>query len=177
MPNYDTHVLSGVVTYPIAVLLGEIMKTYLNLPLKPTPVALVLGYAFYVLGSDLPDMDHPNALIHRGTKPIVSVATGSAIFLWASDRVSLSPEWLNPVVTWAIGALGGLAAWYLFTALMPRHRGIVHSLLFAAVYGLLTFALVGYGLKLSSGEGFYVGLAAFLGYTLHLLLDGSLKLI
>ncbi|AJC71574.1 MAG: metal-dependent hydrolase [Thermococcus sp.] len=177
MPNYDTHVLSGVATYPIAVLLGELMKTYLNLPLKLTPIALVLGYAFYVLGSDLPDMDHPNALIHRGSKPIVSVAAGSAIFLWASDKVSLSPEWLSPVVAWVVGAVAGLAGWYLFTVLMPKHRGVVHSLLFATVYGLLAFILVGYGLTLSPDEGLYVGLAAFLGYTLHLLLDGSLKLI
>ncbi len=177
MPNYDTHVLSGIVTYPVAVLIGQALRVYLNLPLKLTPIALVLGYAFYVLGSDLPDMDHPDSLIHRGTKPIVSVAVGSAAFLWASDKVSLSPEWLNPVLAWVIAAVAGLAGWYLFTALMPKHRGIVHSLFFAAVYGFLAFALTGYGFKMSREEGFYIGLAAFLGYTLHLLLDRSIKLI
>lgn len=177
MPNYDVHVLSGVITYPLAVLVGQVLRVYLNVPLKLTPIALVLGYAFYVLGSDLPDMDHPDALIHRGTKPIVSVAVGSAVFLWANKAISLNPEWLNPVGAWLVGALAGVLAWYLFTALMPRHRGIVHSLLFAAVYGFLAFVLVGYGLKLSIGEGLYVGLAAFLGYTLHLLLDGSIKLV
>ncbi|ACS32683.1 metal-dependent hydrolase [Thermococcus gammatolerans] len=177
MPNYDVHVLSGIATYPVAVLIGELLKVYAKLPIELTPTALILGYALYVLGSDLPDMDHPDALIHRGSKPIISVAVGSAVFLWAGDKVNLSPEWLNPVVAWVLGALGGIIAWYLFTALMPRHRGIVHSLLFAAVYGFLAFALAGYGLKLSLGEGVYVGLAAFLGYTLHLTLDGSIKLV
>lgn len=177
MPNYDTHVLSGIVTYPVAVLIGTLLKVYLHLPIELTTTALVLGYAFYVLGSDLPDIDHPDALIHRGSKPIVSVAVGSAVFLWAKDFVNLNPPWLNHVVSWLTGAFGGLAAWYLFTAIMPKHRGIVHSLLFAAIYGMLAFLLVNYGLGMSEGAGLYTGLSAFLGYTLHLLLDRSVKLV
>ncbi|AMQ18638.1 metal-dependent hydrolase [Thermococcus peptonophilus] len=177
MPNYDAHVLSGIVTYPAAVLVGFLLKLYLKVPLELTSTAMMLGYAFYVLGSDLPDLDHPDALIHRGAKPIVSVAVGSAAFLWANGWVNLSPEWVSVVVAWAIGAVGALVGWYAFTWLMPHHRGIVHSLLFATVYGLLVFLLVEYGLKMSTGEALYTGLSAFLGYTLHLLLDGSLKLI
>ncbi len=177
MPNYDVHVLSGIVTYPLAVLIGELLRVYAKLPLEPTAMALVIGYAFYVLGSDLPDMDHPDALIHRGTKPIVSVAVGSAVFLWSRELINLNPAWLNPVVSWTLGAIAGLIAWYLFTAIMPRHRGIVHSLLFAGIYGLLAFLLVEYGFRLSTGEGLFVGLSAFLGYTLHLILDRSVKLV
>ncbi|NJE01945.1 metal-dependent hydrolase [Thermococcus sp. JdF3] len=177
MPNYDTHVLSGIISYPIAVLMGELLRVYAKLPIELTTIALVLGYAFYVLGSDLPDMDHPDALIHRGTKPIVSVAVGSAVFIWMEGWMNLNPSWLNPVAAWVAGALGGLVSWYLFTWLMPKHRGIVHSLLFAGIYGLLAFLLVEYGLKMSTGEGLFVGMSAFLGYTLHLLLDGELSLL
>ncbi len=177
MPNYEVHVLSGIITYPIAVLVGFLLKAYLKIPMEITSIAMVLGYAFYVLGSDLPDMDHPDALIHRGTKPIVSVAVGSAAFLWGRGLVNLNPEWLNPVVAWGIGAVAGLIAWYLFTVIMPKHRGIIHSLLFAAIYGGLAFLLVEYGLGFSAGEGLFVGLSAFLGYTLHLLLDRSVKII
>jgi len=177
LPNYEAHVLSGIATYPIAVLIGELLKVYAKLPIELTSTALILGYAFYVLGSDLPDMDHPDALIHRGTKPIVSVAAGSAVFLWARGFVSLGQAWLDPVLSWVAGAVAGLAAWYAFTWLMPKHRGIVHSLLFAGIYGLLAFLLVEYGLKMSTGEGIFVGLSAFLGYLLHLLLDGSVKLV
>lgn len=177
MPNYDIHALSGVVTYPLAVLIGSLLKVYLKLPIEPTSMALVLGYAFYVLGSDLPDIDHPNALIHRGTKSIVSVSVGSAVFLWAEKLINLNPPWLNPVAAWVAGALGGLISWYMFTAIMPRHRGVVHSLLFAGIYGLLAFLLVDYGLKMSTGEGLFVGLSAFLGYTLHLVIDGQVELV
>ncbi len=30
MPNYDVHVLSGIVTYPVAVLVGFLLKVYLG---------------------------------------------------------------------------------------------------------------------------------------------------
>ena len=178
MPNYEAHVLSGVLSYPLAVLVGYLLKVYAGLPVGMTTTGMVIGYALYVLGSDLPDMDHPDALIHRGTKPIVSVAVGSAVFIWVSEHVSVSPEtWVNSTVSWVAGAVGGIVAWYGFTWIMPKHRGIVHSLLFAAIYGALAFVLVNYGLRMGTGVGLYAGLSAFMGYTLHLVLDRSVKLV
>lgn len=177
MPNYDVHVLSGIVSYPVIVAAAGLATAH-GAPLALTTMALVLGYAFYVLGSDLPDMDHPEALIHRGTKPIVSVAVGSAVFIWAHGHTQPFQEaWMNSTFAWLLGAVGGLGAWYGFKAIMPKHRGIVHSLLFAAVYGGLAFVLVEYGLNMTRGEGLYVGFAAFSGYVLHLLLDRELSLL
>jgi len=63
--NYDEHVLAGILTYPIAILILSSLNFYLGLPLDVTFLAMALGYAFYVLGSDLPDMDHPEALIRN----------------------------------------------------------------------------------------------------------------
>ena len=175
MPNYDVHVLSGIVSYPAVVVLAGLLSPTLHFGLTPT--ALILGYALYVLGSDLPDMDHPNALIHRGTKPIVSVSVGGAVYLWVIRYLHLGAEWLNQSAAWTVGAVGAFIAWFGFTAVMPRHRGVVHSLFFAAIYGFLAFLLAGYGLGMSFGEALYSGFAAFSGYTLHLTLDGSLKLV
>ncbi|ASJ06155.1 metal-dependent hydrolase [Thermococcus pacificus] len=176
MPNYDAHVLSGIVSYPIAVAVAGYLST-IGAPFKLTTIALVIGYALYVLGADLPDMDHPDALIHRGTKPIVSVLTGGAAYINVIDRIHLNPEWLTITAAWGIAIAAALVAWYAFTWLMPKHRGIVHSLLFAFIYGALAFLLVDYGLGMSTGEGLYVGFAAFSGYTLHLLLDREISLI
>ncbi|ASJ08119.1 hydrolase [Thermococcus siculi] len=176
MPNYDAHVLSGVVSYPLAVALAGFLSSK-GLPLELTTMAMIIGYALYVLGADLPDMDHPNALIHRGTKPIVSVLAGGATYINVAGRMNLGAEWLNTAAEWGIAVVVALIAWYAFTWLMPSHRGIVHSLLFAFIYGVLAFLLVEYGLDMSTGEGLYVGLVAFLGYTLHLVLDRSIKLV
>ncbi|ASJ01945.1 hydrolase [Thermococcus profundus] len=177
MPNYDAHVLSGIITYPLAVALAGILADYAGIPFKLTSMAMVLGYALYVLGADLPDMDHPNALIHRGTKPIVAVLLGSAVYMWAAERIHLSQPWMSQTAAWGVGAVGAVVGWYGFTAVMPRHRGVVHSLLFATIYGFLAFLLGPYGLHISTGEGLFLGFSAFSGYTLHLILDGSVKLI
>jgi inner membrane protein len=177
MPNYETHVLSGIVTYPLAVLAAFLLKLYLNVPFEITNTAMLLGYALYVLGADLPDLDHPNSLIHRGTKPIVAVITGGATYLNVIKYIDLGEPWKTVSVAWGIGVLGALVGWIGFTALMPRHRGVVHSLLFATIYGFLAFLLAPYGLHMSIGEGLFLGFSAFSGYTLHLLLDGSLKLV
>ncbi|ASJ13448.1 metal-dependent hydrolase [Thermococcus thioreducens] len=176
MPNYDAHVLSGVVTYPLVVAIAGFLSSK-GVPFELSTMALVIGYTLYVLGADLPDMDHPNALIHRGTKPIVSVLVGGATYINLAGSINVGEQWLNTAVAWGIAVAAALVAWYAFTWMMPKHRGIVHSLLFAAVYGALAFLLVEYGLDMASGEGLYVGFAAFSGYVLHLLLDREVSLL
>lgn len=174
MPNYDAHVLSGIVSYPLAVAVAGFLASH-GVPFELTTMALVIGYGLYVLGADLPDMDHPNALIHRGTKPIVSVLAGGATYINIAGRVNVGSEWLNTAAEWGIAVAVAVIAWFAFTWMMPKHRGIVHSLLFAFIYGALAFLLVEYGLDMNTGEGLYVGFAAFSGYTLHLLLDREIS--
>ncbi|NJE05098.1 metal-dependent hydrolase [Thermococcus sp. M36] len=176
MPNYDAHVLSGVASYPLVVAMAGFLSTR-GIPFELSTMALVIGYGLYVLGADLPDMDHPNALIHRGAKPIVSVLVGGAAYINLASSINVGEQWLNTAVAWGIAVAAALVAWYAFTWMMPGHRGVVHSLLFAAVYGALAFLLVEYGLGMGTGEGLYVGFAAFSGYTLHLILDRDISLL
>ncbi len=170
--NYDEHVLAGILTYPIAVLILSTLDIHLGLPIDTTFMSMALGYAFYVLGSDLPDMDHPEALIHRTTKPLVSVAVGISAFKnLGLDLHLVSDPVVNLALAWFIGALAAVVAWNLFRLLMPEHRGVVHSSVFAAVYALVTFAIVRFGFVAPPGEALFIALASFLGYNLHLLLD------
>ncbi|CAB49123.1 metal-dependent hydrolase [Pyrococcus abyssi] len=169
--NYEEHVLLGLATYPLFVAFAFFLSRYL--PLKLSFLALSLGYAFYVLGSDLPDIDHPDSLIHRGSKPLFSVAVGSVTALKVYPYLPYYPI----VLSWVIGGVASILGWFAFTAMMPRHRGIVHSLLFAGIYGVLAFLLMRYGLSLSMEESLLVGLASFSGYTLHLIADRSVKLL
>ncbi len=173
--NYDDHVLAGILTYPIAVLVISLLGYY-GLPIEASLMATALGYGFYVLGSDLPDMDHPNSLIHRGTKPLVAVVVGISAFRNLYVHVNVTPEWANVTLIWAIAALIALASWNIFTKLMPKHRGIVHTLAFAFLYAAFAFLVVDYGFDMRFGEALFVGLSSFSGYVLHLILDKSLKL-
>mgnify|MGYP001352654608 CR=1 FL=1 len=174
--NYDEHVLAGILTYPIAILILSVLKFHLDLPMEMTFMAMSLGYAFYVLGSDLPDMDHPDALIHRTTKPFVSVAVGISAFrnLGLALHLTSDPV-INLALAWGVAALAALVAWKLFKMLMPHHRGIVHTSVFAAVYALLAFAVVRFGFDVTPGEALFIAFASFLGYNLHLLLDRNFK--
>lgn len=96
--NYEEHVLLGLGTYPLFVLLAYILSNYL--PLKLTFPSLILGYAFYVLGSDLPDIDHPDSLIHRGIKPIFSVILGSIVAVKVYPYLNVK---YALVVSWIVG--------------------------------------------------------------------------
>lgn len=176
--NYDEHVLAGILTYPIAILILSALNFYLGLPIEITFLAMSLGYAFYVLGSDLPDMDHPEALIHRVIKPFVSVAVGISAFrnLGLSLHLASNPI-INLALAWTVAALVAVVAWNLFKVLMPNHRGVVHSSVFAAVYALLAFAIVRFGFNMAPGEALFIAFASFLGYNLHLLLDRGFRTI
>jgi len=175
--NYDQHVLGGIITYPIVVVVAALISEHTSFHFGLTTLTMAIGYALYVLGSDLPDVDHPQALIHRGTKPLFSIAVAVATYVNISHRTSFGTSaWMRLGALWAISAMFGVGGWFAFTALMPRHRGVVHSVLFAVVYGLLGFGL-GVLLKLSTHSSAYLGFAAFCGYMLHLLLDGELKLV
>lgn len=175
--NYEGHVLSGILTYPLAVLLASFLKYYANIPFELTALSMILGYGVYVLGSDLPDLDHPEALIHRGVKPVVAVMVGSAVFVKGGNLLSIGNNVVDPVFGWFVAGLFAFGSWYAFSALMPKHRGIVHSLTFALLYGVLVFATFEYGLGFKFGEALFIGFAAFLGYTLHLIVDREVKII
>lgn len=169
--NYDEHVLAGILTYPVAILILSTLGI-LGLPVDTTFMAMALGYGFYVLGSDLPDMDHPEALIHRTTKPFVSVVVGISAFKNLGPNLYLTSfPAANLALAWFGAALAAVVAWNLFRLLMPDHRGVVHSSVFAAVYALISFAIVRFGFAASPGEALFIALASFLGYNLHLLLD------
>ena len=176
--DYNGHVLSGLLTYPLAVLFASFLKQYAGIPFKMSLMATIFGYAVYVLGSDLPDLDHPEALVHRGIKPIVSVMVGSAVVAKIRDSIAFGNDtWMNGGISWAIGALFAVGAWYAFGAVIPKHRGVVHSLMFAGIYGLSIFALCRYGLIFGFKEALFVAFMAFLGYTLLLVGDKKVKLI
>jgi len=174
--NYDEHVLAGILTYPIAILILSFLSLRLSLPIDMTFLAMSLGYAFYVLGSDLPDMDHPEALIHRVIKPFVSVAVGISAFRNLGLHLHLTSDpIINLGLAWFVAALVAVVAWNLFKVLMPNHRGVVHSSVFAAVYALLAFVIVRFGFNMAPGEALFVAFASFLGYNLHLILDGNFR--
>lgn len=171
--NYDEHMMAGILTYPFAVLVVYFIKICLTLPIELSIPAMAWGYAFYVLGSDLPDMDHTYSVIHRGIKPIVSVAMGIYVFVNLPYQYLKTPYmWANLSIGWGTAAITAFITWHVFSKFMPRHRGMVHTTLFAGIYGFLAFSVAGQCLNLAFYEALFIGAASFMGYMLHLVLDG-----
>ena len=107
----------------------------------------------------------------------MAVMVGSAVFVKGGNLLSIGNNVVDPVFGWLIAGLFAFGSWYAFSAMMPRHRGVVHSLAFALLYGALVFAAFGYGLGFNFGEALFIGFAAFWGYFLHLIVDREVKVI
>jgi len=129
----------------------------------------VLGFALFAGVSALvPDLDHEmgkgREILNKVVFPILLIAIyfnrcGSNFFCF------LEIEQLKSILLVSF-ALAGIY-FVLFTYLKPRHRGITHSLIFAAVYTVFIYAVLGIGLAIAGG----------VGYLSHLIADMKIKII
>jgi len=172
MANFATH--TGV-----AAALGSSISTALFITGQLDFTASVFLLFFFIAGTLLPDIDVDKARPVRWLFHIFAlIAALLAVVMVHPQNTSSFWQGTEPQLPdWKV-ALAALTAW-LFTRYplawffqrYTRHRGLCHSLIIAAVWGLgwvylgLTF------LALSELIIWLQGLAIFLGFILHLLLD------
>lgn len=178
MPNFWTHIKSGFFAFPILVLGWQFLFPLLNdigfNVVNGSQVYLV-GFAFFVLGTDLPDIDHKDSLINKFTRIfLMGLMTGiTFLILNKSGFVGkiLTGEFskFRTSIFWFVSVLIGLVSGEVFLKVKPSHRGLTHSL----VSGFLYSVIVGFFVYiLSFIEGlFFPIIAAFSGYLLHMGLD------
>ncbi|HOO32307.1 MAG TPA: metal-dependent hydrolase [Thermotogota bacterium] len=182
MPNFRVHVLSGLLLFPLTLPVYGLLQNLLYLePISERIIAL--SFVFFTLGSDAPDLDHKNAYMHRIAKVVVWVLTTIYFYFFLKERI---PVWFpevrfleNEMIQFYFSLFLGMLCSQLFSALMPRHRGPFHSFLAPFVFGIIIGGLF-YFLEIKAAEAqltmsnsIYVGTSAFLGYTVHLILDYS----
>ncbi len=156
MPKLAVHLAAGATLF---------CALALAMPQKFPPAIQTL--AAMLLASAFPDIDHPKTKIFRAT--LAASAAAAAIFAYATLQNSL------PQATLAIASLAaGILAVIAIRLLKPRHRGITHSLLAAAAFGGLCF--IATSATAAQTAPAQTGIAATAAYTLHLLLDGEVKL-
>jgi len=130
------------------------------------PVRLLCLGAFAMVAGLLPDIDTGES---RGRAALdAAVIAGAMLF---SYTYSCGSEYcvlgLDSFVRMVFLALALLGVYFLFTKfVMPRHRGVVHSLLACLVFTALLYALLGR----------LFALAGFIGYFSHLAADNEMKL-
>lgn len=190
MPNFKTHILSGMISYPIVVFGWEMAGIISRgLPIQRwftiDPGIIGIGFALYVFSADAPDIDHPQSLIQRFARIVAGLVVAGMTFqrlygYWYKTR-AFGEHF--PMMSFAIflSMLAGLLCSGLFSFLMPAHRGMIHTYWFGGLYACMIagvywlFQLGQIDSQLLLNHTIYLGLCGFLGFTLHIILDHTVS--
>ena len=111
-----------------------------------------------LIGGILPDVDHAKSKAFKLFLALFFGLVFSLCFYFLKQ---------DALTKAAFSALAALLACGIVFVLKPRHRGITHSLLAAAVFALAVYFYA----------GLLLGLSAFLAYGSHLASDGVVKIV
>jgi hypothetical protein len=160
MANFRVHVLGAAI--PSALAAGLALAGGLV-----TPVVGGVCFGLGVLGGMLPDIDAERSLPTRILFTALAVAAAVAVAL--ALRMHTTP---------GLVALAGLAAFLAisvglrgFTAWLCVHRGLVHSLPFAALVGAVVVNLAWRVFHLAPTPAWLTGVFLTGGFLIHLALD------
>ncbi len=130
------------------------------------PVISIFALAFLAgISALLPDLDHDMSKGRSILNKLVPFAAFAAVSTNTCSTIECffnAPKITNIVLISA--ALVGVYALF-FTFLKPKHRGITHTVLFAALYGAVLYVLA---------DATVAG-AGFVGYFSHLLVDRHVR--
>ncbi len=160
MANFNTHF--NVAFVASAVLGAVVLKAGIL-----SPSLLVGCVAAGTVGGLLPDLDSDNSRPLDIGFNILAALAAFAMLVWFADRL----------VLWellAAGVLGFCTIRYgLFTCFtwLTVHRGVMHSIPYALMFGLISLYLAVYGLGLAAVEGWFVAAFVSFGALIHLILD------
>lgn len=153
--NWQEHMLIGALS-------GVLVAYFLGMDLLTS--ALIVGMAS--VSALAPDIDHDSSKIRQVANLVVPLAAFSfAITSACENNLQCVLQNKETILISALAVIGFYML--VITFLKPHHRGIIHTISAAAVFGILVYLL--------SGPTFAV--AGFAGYFSHLLADRQIKLI
>lgn len=171
MPNFNTHVNVAVFVYPIIVVMYEFFSKFFDYPL-PHKKIIGIGFLFFWISADLPDIDHIHSLLRKVFKYFFV----SIIFYFEFTRgyiirlLNLDTLFYSFSMKAFDALLVGLLAGRLFEIITPKHRGPLHSIWSGFIYGLFVFGGY-YSLFHIVKNALFLGIISTIGYILHLALD------
>ncbi|WP_129408925.1 metal-dependent hydrolase [Marinitoga lauensis] len=144
MPNFKTHVITGILFYPTYFLLYSFIMDMAHINFNPDESLILLSFFFFVLGSDLPDVDHNFSLINKFFR-ILLVGLGIySIFKLKRYYDFLSflalRVYILKTLYIIIGIILGGIIGFLFNYI-TKHRGKWHSPLTGILLGIITYYL------------------------------------
>ncbi|PNR98104.1 MULTISPECIES: metal-dependent hydrolase [Petrotoga] len=173
MPNFKTHILSGILGFPVFFLVFNFIYSHLFYEVYYVSGEIVASYFLFVVGSDFPDIDHQNSFINKLMR--LFLIFGSVYYLFEYDflyREYLPFSYnLSNFILIVVGVLLGLLLGIIFNKL-SKHRGLWHSFLIGGILSVIIYLL---NLKYRTPINILYSLSYFVGFSLHVILDKNLK--
>ncbi len=169
LPSWKTHVFSGVIgAVTLSLILASTLSlNFLSLDFWKTQI---LSTLFFILGSDLPDIDHDNSLIRRYVIASSTLICFPLTYLYTGH---LDFNFTQRTATSIIASLIVLLLGWT-SKFFTKHRGHFHSVTAAIIYGSIIYIA---SLRITTKYAYLTGIYAFIGYILHLILDKTLKIL
>jgi len=178
MPNFRTHVIAGILLYPIYFLSYSFTMDILNIEFYPSESIILISFFFFVLGADLPDVDHNFSIINKIFRILL---VGLGIFMMFKIRryydflsfLQLKSYILDTLYI-ALGVFSGGIIGTLFNT-MTKHRGKWHSIFTGIILGVITYFLQTNNYNSFDIKALFLGMALTIGFFVHLFLDHHFK--
>ncbi len=151
MPHYRWHLLGSIGMFFLVMLLLRYAQ------IEPAFAIMIFSFFVCIFAALIPDIDSKSSKVFRIFTDLIVVAVAGMIAFYTFS------EWFT--MLWM------LLFWLLLSgpvliALPVKHRGFVHTIWVAIIFGIVT-AFIG----LSMLQSFLPGIFAFAGYFSHLLMD------
>jgi len=182
MSNFKTHIYSGIFSYPLFMLIYYFIGRNIDSSMIIGINAISIAFIFYVIGSDLPDLDSNTALIKRSMQLILAIFFTLFFYNILNDSTIhqkinnlITTDYLVIFISFSTSLILGILVSKGLDLL--NHRGFFHTLWAALIYAFFTFAIVNMDIfkslefKFNDFEVIFITISSFAGYSLHLIID------
>ncbi|ANB90796.1 hypothetical protein MOVS_00915 [Moraxella ovis] len=164
MANFRTHLTVAAVASSALAACGMYAKLF---GLTTGVLCAIIG----TIGGLLPDIDLDHSAPAKHGFFLSSLITSMLIVILYANAYRQNELILDSLILWAISfVIIRLVIIETFSRLTV-HRGVVHSVPYMAIFGLLVAHGTFYGLKLTAFVSWVFGIFLFLGALIHLALD------
>ena len=160
MADFKTHAMG-------AALVSGVLATGLFMTGEATRSAVVGYFALGFIGGLLPDIDSSHSIPVRIAFHILAVVAGFLMLFAVGQRYSL----VELVILWMACYILIRHGLFILFNRFTVHRGLIHSVPAAALFGLVTVLLAYRGFGASALQAWLCGSFLFAGCLVHLLLD------
>lgn len=166
MPSHKTHELFGVLFWIIWLI--YLMMNY-SFKTERLIFLAIVGFFFCFVGASLPDVDQKKSRAFKRLRFMVAIVTFVITFVMLVPGIN-QKEIMSILYILTISVLVTIAVVVLLHALIPKHRGPIHSFKTGVVYAVIVLVL-GYILIQNIELSLILTLFAFMSFASHLVLD------